>query len=59
MEHAVHAEHLASHDDMPFSPEEIQALHVADKQAATYVVGLMIAIFLMGVFLYSIIALTL
>lgn len=40
----------------PFSEEEIKMLHSQDMSAATYVVGLMLAIFTIGVVLYTIIA---
>jgi hypothetical protein len=48
--------HAAHSDDLPFSEEEIKALHDDDKRAATFVVGLMLGIFVVGVILYTIIA---
>lgn len=57
-----HDQHPSEHttapaDEMPFSEEEIKTLHSQDMAAATYVVGLMLFIFGVGVVLYSIIAL--
>lgn len=54
--HGEHSHHGHA-NDMPFSEEEIQVLHTQDISAATYVVGLMLVIFCVGVVLYSIVAL--
>ena len=56
--HAHDLHHAGTTTEMPFSEEEIKTLHSQDRAAATYVVGLMLVIFGIGVVLYSIVALT-
>ena len=36
----------------PFSPAELEQLHSEDRTAAAYIIGLMVAIFSIGVVLY-------
>jgi hypothetical protein len=33
---------------LPFTPTEIEGFHQEDKMAATYIVGLMVGIFILG-----------
>ncbi len=40
-----------------FSPAEVSALHEDDRVAAGHIVKLMVAIFLVGIVIYSIVAL--
>lgn len=50
--------HHASTEDMPFTEQEVQMLHRQDMTAATYVVGLMLVIFGVGILIYTIVAIS-
>lgn len=57
-EHAVHEGH-ASHDEpLPFTEEEVAEFRSQDLAAGSYVVGLMLGIFALGVVLYAIVAIS-
>jgi hypothetical protein len=58
--HAVtHAPVAAGHTaPAPFSPEEIEQFQKNDKHAAAVIVGLMTSIFMIGLLLYSFVALS-
>lgn len=51
-------EHHHSPTDMPFTEAELQELHTQDYLAGQRVVGLMLSIFLIGVILYTIVAIS-
>jgi hypothetical protein len=51
-------EHHHSSADMPFTEAELQELHTQDYLAGQRVVGLMLGIFVIGVILYTIVAVT-
>ena len=57
MEHHSSQEHIQTTSSgrpiLPFEDSEVQALHAADKKAGTFVIGLMLGIFTIGLVLYS------
>jgi len=59
MTEAIHPHGNASHVEALFPPQEWEAFHQADRQAATAIVVLMVGIFSIGVVLYSIVYITL
>lgn len=55
--HAI-TEHAHGSSSLPFSEAELDMLHAQDVAAGRAVVTLMCSIFLLGVFIYTIVAIT-
>jgi hypothetical protein len=52
MEHAAHAASPSPTAGELFTPAEIEGFHQEDRMAATYIVGLMVGIFVLGLIGY-------